>query len=342
MYRNIERLNWIRKQNETPEKEPKINIGKNCVIHPTVILGESGIGMERDENNEWVRCNQHGDVVIEDNVHIGSFCNIKRGTLAGVSTTIGKGSILATYVNVGHNCKIGKNVFILPYVLLNGSVEIGDGAWIAGHVVIEQHAKIGANAIVGMGSVVLASRTGDWDVKPGETVAGIPAMPIKFVGNQVHPSFKYGKNLKIGKYNDIQEGVTVGDDVEIKSYVELRKDTIIGNKCYIDSGVKSSGQCKIGNNVTLRYDAIIARNVIIEDDVFISPQVMFINVPFVEKVKKPTIIMKGAKIGTNATIDDGVTVGEGVIIGAKSFVNKDCLQKGIYVGSPAKLIKVLE
>lgn len=192
-----------------------------------------------------------------------------------------------------------------------------------------------------MGSVVEAARTGGWDVRPGEKVVGAPAIPIRFVGNYVHPSFKYGKNLKIGKYNDIQEGVSVGDDVTIKSYVELRKDTIIGNNCYIDSGVKSSGQCKIGNNVTLRYDAIIARNVIIEDDVFISPQVMFINIPFVDKIKKPTMIKKGAKIGTNTTIDDGVTVGEGVIIGAKSFVNRDCIQKGIYVGSPAKLMKVL-
>jgi UDP-2-acetamido-3-amino-2,3-dideoxy-glucuronate N-acetyltransferase len=341
MYRNSERLNWIRKQNETPETEPKINIGKNCNIHPTVVLGESGVGMERDENNEWVRCNQHGDVDIEDNVQIGSFCNIKRASIAAKSTVIGKGSILATYVNVGHNCKIGKNVFILPYVLLNGSVEIGDGAWIAGHAIIEQHARIGPNAVVGMGSIVKASRTGDWDVKPGETVVGAPATPIKFVGNYVHPSFKYGKNLKIGKYNDIQEDVTVGDDVTIKSYVELRKDTIIGNNCYVDSGVKSSGQCKIGNNVILRYDAIIARNVIIEDDVFIAPQVMFINIPFVDKEKKTTVIKKGAKIGTNSTIDDGVTVGEGVIIGAKSFVNKDCIEKGIYAGSPVKLMKAI-
>lgn len=154
--------------------------------------------------------------------------------------------------------------------------------------------------------------------------------------NIIHPNFKHGKNFKIGEFNHIHEDVVVGDDVQIRSYVELRPQTIIGDGCYIDSGVKSSGQNKIGNGVILRYDAIIARNVIIEDDVFISPQVMFINIPFTEKEKKTTIIRKGAKIGTNATIGDGVEVGERVIIGAKAYVNKDCLEPGIYVGIPVR------
>jgi acetyltransferase-like isoleucine patch superfamily enzyme len=162
---------------------------------------------------------------------------------------------------------------------------------------------------------------------------------MSYINNVIDSSFKHGKNLKIGCYNHIHEGVTVGDDCTIKSFTELRPDTIIGNKCYIDSGVKTSGQCKIGNNVTLRYDAIIARNVIIEDDVFISPQVMTINIAFKDKEKKPTIIRKGAKIGTNATINDGVEIGPGVIIGAKAFVSKDCIEPGVYVGVPATLKK---
>jgi UDP-N-acetylglucosamine acyltransferase len=162
---------------------------------------------------------------------------------------------------------------------------------------------------------------------------------LKFPDNIVDQSFKCGKNLKIGVYNHIHENVRVGDDCTIRSFVELRPETVIGNNCYIDSGVKTSGQCRIGNNVTIRYDSIIARNVIIEDDVFISPQVMTINIPFTEKEKKPTIIRKNAKIGTNVTINDGVEIGVGVIIGAKAFVNKDCIESGVYVGAPAKKIR---
>ena len=159
-----------------------------------------------------------------------------------------------------------------------------------------------------------------------------------YQGNTVSPDFKHGENLQIGEYCIIEDSVIVGDNCVIKNYVELRNGTIIGDDCYIDSGVKSSGQCKIGNHVTLRYDSIIARGTIIEDDVFISPQVMFINIPFKTKEKKPTIIRKGAKIGTNATINDGIEIGEGVIIGAKSFVNKDCLEPGVYIGTPARRI----
>jgi len=79
--------------------------------------------------------------------------------------------------------------------------------------------------------------------------------------------------------------------------------------------------------------------VVIEDDVFISPQVMFINIPFTDKEEKKTVVRKGVKIGTDATINDGVKIGEGVIIGAKTFVNRDCLEPGVYAGIPARKIK---
>ncbi|GAG66596.1 unnamed protein product, partial [marine sediment metagenome] len=99
------------------------------------------------------------------------------------------------------------------------------------------------------------------DVPPGETVAGAPAVPIKFLGNYVHPSFVYGENLKIGKFNNIHEGVVVGKDVNICSFVELKKDTVFGDRVYVDSGVKSSGECRIGNDVTLGYDVTLAAGI---------------------------------------------------------------------------------
>ena len=159
------------------------------------------------------------------------------------------------------------------------------------------------------------------------------------MNNIIHPSFIKGKNFRIGEFNHIHEDVIVGDDVHIRSYVELRLGTQIGNRVYIDSGVKSSGMNKIGSDVTIRYDAIIARNVIIEDNVFIAPQVMFINISFVDKAPKPTIVHKGVKIGTCAVIHDGIELAEGVIIGSEANVTKSCLESGIYVGNPAKLAK---
>lgn len=154
--------------------------------------------------------------------------------------------------------------------------------------------------------------------------------------NIIDPSFKHGKNFHIGNFCIIQEDCEVGDNVTIKDYVRLAKGTKIGNHCMIDSYVKSSGQNRIGNHVIIRYDSIIAREVTIEDDVFISPQVMTIYSTH-ERVKKGGIIIgRGAFIGTNVTISAGVIIGPDVVIGAKALVTKDCLELGVYMGIPAK------
>lgn len=307
-----------------PELPPKILRGKNTNIHPSANLGGSGFTWARDEEGFFVLGPNRGDIVIGDRVEIGEYSVIKRSTLPNTATEIGKGTVIRNFVSVGHNCKIGERCWLGPHVCLNGSVEIEDDCWIGGHAVIHQQRKIGKGARVGIGAVVVK------DVPPGETVAGNPAVPTKFIGNCIDSTFVHGKNLQIGKYNHIHENVRVGDDVVIRSYVELRPGTMIGNGCYIDSGVKTSGGdcCVIGDNVTVRFDAIIARNTIIEDDVFISPQVMFININFRGlEIDEPTIVRKGAKIGTNATVYAGVEIAEGVIIGAGAMVARDCLEK---------------
>lgn len=154
--------------------------------------------------------------------------------------------------------------------------------------------------------------------------------------NYIDPSFKHGKKFSIGNFCIIQEDCEVGDNVTIKDYVRLAKGTKIGNNCIIDSFVKSSGQNKIGNNVTIRYDSIIARGVTIEDDVFISPQVMTIYLTHKKDKKGGIVIGKGAFIGTNVTIGAGVKIGPKVVIGAKALVTKDCLEPGVYIGIPAR------
>ena len=342
MIRNPERLKWIREMNARTFSPPKIELGEGVEIHSTARLGVEGVGMERDKSGAWVRCRQHGDVRIGPNVRIGPFCNVKRATMPGKVTSIGEGSELCTYVNVGHNCKIGRYVFIGPHVCLNGSVEVGDGCYISGHVIIEDNTRIGPRAIIGMGAVVKN------DVPAGETVVGIPAVPIRFFGNNVDPSFKYGKNLEIGKFNHIHEGVTVGDNVKIMSHVELRKETVIGNNCYLDSGVKSSGQNLVGDRVTLRYDTILARGVIVEDDIFISPQLMTENLNHRGEEIGGAHIGTGkwdreteyrVFVGTNVTLVAGIEVCSGTIIGSKANVRKSITEPGIYIGNPARRLE---
>ena len=157
--------------------------------------------------------------------------------------------------------------------------------------------------------------------------------------------FKSGVNLEMGEFNYIHEGVTVGDNVKIKSYVELRNGTVIGDDCYIDSGVKSSGQNRVGNRVTLRYDSILAKGVIIEDDVFISPQFMTENVNHKGEEVGGAHIGTGewdgktrfrVFVGTNVTLAAGIEICSGAIIGSKSNVRKSITSPGVYIGNPAR------
>jgi len=121
----------------------------------------------------------------------------------------------------------------------------------------------------------------------------------------------------------------------------LKKGTRIGNNVFIDSYVRSSGQNSIGNNVTLRYGATIAKKVYIGNNVFISPAVQTIySLP--DGSKSSGIYIKdNSFIGTSTVIAPNVTIGEGVVIGANSFVNRNCEERGIYAGNPAEYIRGL-
>ena len=88
--------------------------------------------------------------------------------------------------------------------------------------------------------------------------------------NIIASDFKHGSDFSIQNFCIIEEGCVVGNNVKIGNYVYLKKGTIIGDDVFIDSYVKSSGQNRIGSRVTIRFNATIAREVIVEDDVFIG------------------------------------------------------------------------
>lgn len=161
------------------------------------------------------------------------------------------------------------------------------------------------------------------------------------IGCVVSPDFKHGENFSMGNYCIIEEGCEVGDNVRLEHFVLLKKGTKIGNNVYVDSYVKSSGENHIGSGVTLRFNATIAREVTVEDDVFISPNVMTMFSDHKGKAHPGIVIGKGSHIGTNAVIGHGVKIAPGTVIGAMSLVTKDIEVAGIYVGIPAKKIRDL-
>lgn len=157
--------------------------------------------------------------------------------------------------------------------------------------------------------------------------------------NQIAEDFKHGENFSIGSNCVIQDGCKVGDNVRIEHFVLLKKNTKMGNDVYVDSYFKSSGDNVIGNGVTLRFNSTVARKVIVGDDVFLAPNVMT-EYSDHEGVKHPgTVIGKGTFVGSNAVIAAGVKICPGCVIGSLSYVNKDLVEPGTYVGAPARLIR---
>jgi len=122
----------------------------------------------------------------------------------------------------------------------------------------------------------------------------------------------------------------------INNYVELRKGTVIGENCYIDSGVCVTGDAIIGNNVTIRNKCVIARGSKVGDRTFIAPQAMFNNLDTEGTKIGGADIGKDCWIGTNVTFQHGVKICDNVVVGAKALVQHDITESGTYLGIPAK------
>ena len=145
-----------------------VSIGDRCQIgHRVVIQANAAIGGDgfayvtpepgsvesaiatgevRSFNNELVRINSVGNVVIEDEVEIGAGACIDRGTLG--ETRIGRGSKLDNLVQVAHNVTIGTNCLIVAQVGLGGSSKVGHRAVVGGQAGLPDHLTIGDDALV--------------------------------------------------------------------------------------------------------------------------------------------------------------------------------------------------
>lgn len=158
-------------------------IGNNCVIHSGVIIGADGFGFAPDENGEFNKVPQTGNVVIEDNVDIGANTTIDRATLG--STIIRKGVKLDNQIQIAHNVEIGENTVIAAQSGVAGSSKIGKSCMIggqvgiAGHLVIGNFVKIQAQSGIGR------------NIKDNEVLQGSPA----FNYGDYNKSYVHFKNL---------------------------------------------------------------------------------------------------------------------------------------------------
>ena len=147
----------------------KTIIGNNVIIHSGTTLGSDGFGFVTI-NGFHEKIPQTGNVIVGNDVEIGSNCSIDRATIG--STIIGEMTKIDNLVHIAHNVKIGKGCLITAAFAVAGSTEIGDFCTFAGQVGIAPHLKIGKNSVVASKAGITKS------LKGGETYAGFPARGI--------------------------------------------------------------------------------------------------------------------------------------------------------------------
>ena len=97
-------------------------LGNNCIIHSGTVIGSDGFGFNRDAKGNNLKVIHNGNVIIEDDVEIGSNCSIDRATLG--STLIKSGVKIDNLVQIAHNVVIGSNSCLAAQVGVAGSTVI--------------------------------------------------------------------------------------------------------------------------------------------------------------------------------------------------------------------------
>jgi len=152
----------------------------------------------------------------------------------------------------------------------------------------------------------------------------------------IAPDVKLGRRVRIFAFTNLY-GCELGDDVKVGTFVEIQKGAKIGHRCKVSS------------------HSFICEGVTLEDDVFIGHNVTFTNDRYPRATNAagelqteadwqcvPTLVKRGAAIGSGATLLCGITIGERAVVGAGSVVTKDVPADAVVAGNPARLLKTLQ
>lgn len=115
-------------------------IGDNCIIHASSVIGSDGFGFAPLPDRSYKKIPQTGNVIIEDDVEIGSNCSIDRATMG--STIIRKGVKLDNLIQIAHNVEVGEHSVMAGQAGVAGSTKLGKYMVVGGQVAISGHLQI--------------------------------------------------------------------------------------------------------------------------------------------------------------------------------------------------------
>ena len=154
--------------------------------------------------------------------------------------------------------------------------------------------------------------------------------------NSIADDVKLGTNVRLSRFINLY-GCEIGDETKIGAFVEIQKNARVGKMCKISS------------------HTFICEGVIVEDYVFIGHGVTFTNDTYPRSTTaagtlqteadwkvEPTVVHKGASIGSGTTLLSNISVGENAIVGAGSVVTKDVPPNAIVAGNPAKVLRYIQ
>ena len=141
----------------------------------------------------------------------------------------------------------------------------------------------------------------------------------------------------------VDDGAVIGEGTKVWHFCHIMPGAVIGAKCSIGQNVNVGSRAVIGNGCKIQNNVSIYDDVVLEDDVFCGPSMVFTNVinprSFVERKSeyRKTLLKKGATIGANATVVCGNTVGCFAMVGAGAVVTHDVPDYALVFGSPARI-----
>ena len=148
---------------------PGMVIGDRVILHAGCIIGDDGFGNAPQPDGSWRKIEHLGNVVIGNDVEVGSNTTIDRAPME--STIIADGVRIDNLCQIAHNVVVGKNTVMAAQTGIAGSTQIGEGCIFAGQVGIVGHIKIADHTTIGAKSGLIGSVR-----KPGETYWGVPAI----------------------------------------------------------------------------------------------------------------------------------------------------------------------
>ena len=142
----------------------------------------------------------------------------------------------------------------------------------------------------------------------------------------------------------VDEPALIGENTKIWHFCHVMAHARIGKGCSLGQNVFVAAHVEIGDNVKIQNNVSLYEGVVVEDDVFLGPSMVFTNVynPRSGVNRKSeyrkTLVRHGASIGANATIVCGNTIGRFAFVGAGSVVLRDVPDYALIVGNPGRQI----